>query len=126
MRTERGLRRDSTFPNGVAVDSADNVYVADLRNHAIRKDGPLESQTNSPPTGGVEASLIFAGLRLVGATLSASVSGLSAGATGVVQSSLNLRDWTPVQTNTIINGSITISRSVNPASGVEFLRVLVR
>lgn len=38
-----------SFPFGVAIDAAGNVYVADTYNHTIRKGVPVAEESNTPP-----------------------------------------------------------------------------
>ncbi|MCG3148489.1 MAG: hypothetical protein PCFJNLEI_01933 [Verrucomicrobiae bacterium] len=53
-----GVGSEARFdlPNGLAVDAADNVFVADRQNHAIRKitpDGEVTTVAGNPPNYGI-------------------------------------------------------------------------
>jgi hypothetical protein len=100
--------------SGVTAGSASSAFVADSINTRITEGTPVIA----PPR--------FGGLSLSSGALAATLSGLPAGATVVLESSSNLRDWAPVQTNIANSTSLSVSGPINPAGGTEFLRALLR
>ena len=84
-------------PNAVALDAADNLYVADFGNNTIRLGTPLPLVTG---LGWNSNAFSFDLIGLPGQTL-------------VTEVSTDLSTWTPLQTNTINNGTLRIS---DPAS----------
>jgi hypothetical protein len=103
----------SGWAPGIAVDSAGNLYVAD--SGRITKGTPI---IIPPPR--------FAGLSTASGMLRATLSGLLAGTTVVVESSVDLRQWFPVQTNVTVGPSLPVAVAINPAARPEFLRALVK
>ncbi len=93
-------------PEGVAVDGAGNLYVSDTANNTVRRGFP-------------PLKLAVAG---TGHEVSAGVFGLPvrgpAGQTLVVEASIDLVSWSPVQTNAA-GGAFTFS---DPASGTNLRR----
>jgi hypothetical protein len=76
-------------PQGVVVDSAGNLYVADSYNYTIRKGTPaLQFNTSA---GSLTVSNGLSRMRLLGPS----------GSNVVVEASANLTTWTPVQTNAL-------------------------
>jgi hypothetical protein len=57
--------------------------------------------------------------------LNSKVSGLLPGQTLVWQGSTNLSNWTPLQTNTTIGQTFSITNSINPAIAAQFFRASV-
>lgn len=102
--------------NSPAPVSASDTLGNDLEYQSV--DGTITIQEGQ--------RLMITDFHLTGRVLEATLSGLSAGAIVVLQSSPNLRDWIPVQTNTANGTSLSISRPVNPSSGAEFLRALMK
>lgn len=105
-----------SFTNSPAPESASDALGNDLEYQFV--DGSVAIQSKQP--------LVFMNLHLTDTTLAATLSGVPAGATVVLQASSNLRDWTSVQTYTANGTSLSINRSVSPSSGGEFLRALVK
>jgi NHL repeat len=91
-------------PRGVAVDSAGNVYVADLGNNTIRKGYPAYPMILSSGPGFGFNSSQFA-FTLTG----------PAGKLVIVEASTDLAGWLPVWTNTFA-GSLNFS---DPQSGIH-------
>jgi sugar lactone lactonase YvrE len=104
-----------SHPGGVAVDSASNLYVADWGNNRISKGTPV--RLSEPRFGRLSVS---------GGMLTAEVSGLVAGVTVVLESSTNLRDWSPIQTNLASGDSQPISLPISPAALAVFFRATVK
>jgi len=102
-------------PIGVAVDSAGNIFLADSGNHRITKGTRI-----------VVSVLRFGNLAFSSGTLTATLSGLSSGTTVVLESSPDLRDWRPVQTNIVSGASLPISIAIDPATRAEFLCALAK
>jgi sugar lactone lactonase YvrE len=102
-------------PFGIAVDSGGNLYVADFGNDRITKGSPI---TVTAPR--------FASVSITSSALIATLSGLVAGTTVVVESSANLQDWLPVQTNLVTAPFLTVSRPINPTSAAEFFRATLK
>lgn len=64
----------------------------------------------------------FSNLQISNGVLTATLDGLAAGETIVVQSSSNLQDWSSIQTNTASGPSLQLTNSFNPVIPVLFLR----
>jgi hypothetical protein len=105
----------SSYIMGVAIDTAGNLYVADGGNNRISKGTPI--LVPDPRFGSVSVHR---------ATVTAQVSGLVAGWTIIIESSANLRDWSPVQTNVPSGASQTISLPINPTPPAGFLRATMK
>jgi hypothetical protein len=65
----------------------------------------------------------FSGVSLSGGTIQLNISGLSFGTTVILESSPELKTWTPVQTNTATGTTLSLSISLNGALNAQFLRV---
>jgi hypothetical protein len=104
-----------SFPVGVAVDSAGNLYVADAWANTIRKAFPASSVP--PPI--LQPPNLSAGLFGFGIT---GLPGLAVN----IESSTDLSSWL-VNGTYILNGETNYySVSPNPALGAQFYRVQVR
>jgi len=104
-----------SFPYSVALDSLGNVYVADAGNNRITKGSLI---TVPAPRFGTASASSHA--------LSATLSELVLGTTVILESSANLRDWLPVQTNVVGSSSLPVRVDIDPAMHAQFMRALVK
>ncbi|MBI2927853.1 MAG: hypothetical protein HYY24_19345 [Verrucomicrobia bacterium] len=86
-----------SVPSGVAVDSAGNLYVADTGNHRITKGTPLFRFATSAES-----------LNVLNGSFAMALSG-PFGSNAIVESSANLRAWTPVRTNVLPPDGLNLS-----------------
>ena len=105
-----------TFAKTPAPISISDVLGNDLVCEFV--DGSVGTAAGLSPT--------IENVRRDGNTLSATLTGFSAGATVILQKSPNLRDWTDAQTFTASGGSISIQRPIQSNAAAEYLRFLVR
>jgi hypothetical protein len=102
-------------PNGLTVDNAGNVYVADTGNSTIRKGLPA----SSVPTPMLQPPSLSAGQFGFGIT---GLPGLAVN----IESSTNLSSWVMNGTYILNGGTNYYSVSPNPAQGAQFYRAQVR
>lgn len=69
---------------------------------------------------------VFGGSTASGGKLQTTLSGLSAGETVVVEASSDLKNWTPIQTNTASGSTLSFTNAINPALKGQFFRARVR
>ncbi|MSU21981.1 MAG: hypothetical protein EXS30_11375 [Pedosphaera sp.] len=105
-----------TFAKTPAPISISDVLGNDLVCEFV--DGSVGTAAGLSPT--------IENVRRDGDTLSATLTGFSAGATVILQKSSNLRDWADAQTFTASGGSISIQRPIQSNEEAEYLRFLVR
>jgi hypothetical protein len=86
------------LPQGVAVDSAGNVYVADTYNNRITKGTRLLLRFQTSPGS----------LRIANGLIQMQLTG-PFGGNVIVESSVNLQAWTPFQTNAFLSGALDLS-----------------
>ena len=99
------------FPQGVAVDSAGNVYVADTSHNTIRKGSPASRTFISEPGFGFDGGHF--GFNLTG----------PAGRSVVVEASTDLMNWLPLWTNTFtFPAALHFSDPQSGASPTRFYR----
>jgi secreted PhoX family phosphatase len=104
------------YPDGVAVDSAGNLYVGDNDNNTVRKGFPA----NSVPPPILQAPSLSAGQFGFGIT---GLPGLAVN----IESSTNLSQWGVVNSYVVLTGGTNFySVSANPATGAQFYRAQVR
>jgi hypothetical protein len=97
------------------MDSAGNLYVADINNHTIRKGFPASSVP--PPM--LQPPSLSAGQFGFGIT---GLPGLAV----TIQSSTNLSSWQVTATFILGGGTNYFSVSPNPTLGAQFYRAHVR
>ena len=68
----------------------------------------------------------FAGSSVSGAEFQTTLSGLLAGETVVLDASTDLRNWTPIQTNTVSGSTVAFTNAINPAMPRQFFRARVQ
>jgi len=102
------------YPNGVAVDSAGNLYVGDNDNNIVRKGFPA----SSVPAPILQPPSLSAGQFGFGIT---GLPGLAVN----IESSGNLTDWQVVGTCTLEGGTNSFVSPTQP-SGAQFYRAQVR
>ncbi len=69
---------------------------------------------------------VFGASSVSGGKLQTTLSGLTAGETVVVEASSDLRDWTPIQTNTVSGSALSVTNAINPALAGQYFRARVR
>jgi hypothetical protein len=99
----------------MAMDSAGNLYVADINNHTIRKGFPASSVP--PPV--LQPPSLSAGQFGFGIT---GLPGLAVN----IESSTDLSTWHLAGTRFLYDGTNYYSVSPDPAQGVQFYRAHVR
>ena len=106
-----GTGSDARFnlPQGVAVDSTGNVYVADTWNHTIRKGYPVPRILSSGPSFGFNGGQF--GFNFTGPF----------GQIVVIESSTDLVSWLPLTTNTFA-GDLYFSDPWSGANPNRFYR----
>jgi secreted PhoX family phosphatase len=102
-------------PQGVAVDSAGNLYVTDFSKSTIRKGFPASSVP--PPI--LQPPNLSAGQFGFGIT---GLPGLAVN----IESSTNLSSWQVTATYILVGGTNYYSVSPNPSLGAQFYRAHVR
>ena len=110
-----GSTAQFNFPNGVAVDSAGNLYVADANNNTIRKGFPASSVP--PPI--LEPPSVRAGQFGFGIT---GLPGLAVN----IESSTNLSSWDVLNPYLTLVGGRNYYASPSAPQGVLFYRAQVR
>ena len=103
-----GITARFSNPNGLAVDSAGNLYVADFYFNTIRKGYPPPKIFNSGFAGGQF------GFNLTGPS----------GKLVIVEGSADLQNWLPLWTNTFA-GDLSFSDQQSGASSNRFYRARV-
>jgi hypothetical protein len=64
---------------------------------------------------------------VIGGNFQTTLSGLSFGETVVLQVSSDLKNWTPLKTNTVLTGStLTFTNTINPAVKGQYFRAMVQ
>src|SRR5207249_9525752 len=86
-------------PDGVAIDSSGNFYIADTFNRRVTKSAPLAPFQFVSSTAGLNGSIE---IRLMGPS----------GSSLVLESSLNLEDWLSVQTYSILPSGLDLAVSI--------------
>ncbi|MBU6400172.1 MAG: hypothetical protein KGS61_07620 [Verrucomicrobia bacterium] len=110
-----GLGPTASFGDtfALAIDRVGNLYVADAGNNCITKGIPVPTFTafQTHPDGAA-----------------ATLDGLLGGATILVQSSVDLQNWTVVSTNTAgpFPSTLQVNAPLTPAAPFHFLRALSR
>jgi hypothetical protein len=99
----------------IVADSAGNVYVADRVNNTIRKGEPFSVTQPS-----------FTNVQFNNGRLTATVVSLAGWNTVILQSSTNLNEWQPIQTNTVSSPTLSITNLIDPSSPALFLRAAVQ
>ncbi len=105
----------------IPLDAGSNVVTVTAFDTAANSASATITILYTQPTGPV-----FTNVRLSGANLSANLTGLSNGATVILETSNDLETWTPAQTNVVSGTSLPISVPINKAPGGTFLRVVVQ
>ena len=72
------------------------------------------------------AEVVFTDVRISGCSLIATFTGLSNGNTVILESSNDLRDWIPVQSNTVSGATLPITVPIGDAPGATVLRARVQ
>jgi hypothetical protein len=94
------------------------VVAKDTLNNSTQK---VVSVTYNPPRP------IFASSSVSGGQLRTTLSGLSVGENIVFYVSSDLRNWTPLRTNSVLTGStLTFTNTINPAMKNQFFRARVQ
>jgi hypothetical protein len=99
--------QDGVMIGGINAD-LDEAYTADFGQWG----------TSSSPT----AQPVFGGLSITGGQLQTTLSGLVSGQTVIVYGSTDLKNWTPVKTNTVTGSTMTFTNTINPAIQAEYFR----
>lgn len=68
----------------------------------------------------------FNGIKVSGNELHMTLSGLSLGRILVLESSIDLKNWIPINTNTVNNATITLTNAINPKKFAQFFRAKLR
>ncbi len=104
----------------IALSSGANlitVTAKDTLNNSAQKQITVTYNPPPPSFGGSFVSI---------AELQTTLSGLSAGETVVVEVSSDLRNWTPIQTNTVSGSTFSFANAINPAIKSQFFRARVQ
>jgi GH25 family lysozyme M1 (1,4-beta-N-acetylmuramidase) len=68
----------------------------------------------------------FGGSSVSAGKLQTTLSGLSSGATVVMQVSSDLKNWTPMKTNVVNGSTLSFTNTINPAMHDQFFRAMVQ
>jgi Ig-like domain from next to BRCA1 gene/Glucodextranase, domain B/Bacterial Ig domain len=104
----------------VTLNSGTNlitVAAKDTLNNSSQKQ--ITVTYNPPPPS-------FGGSSVSGAEFLTTLSRLSAGERVVVEVSSDLKNWTPLQTNTISGSTVSLANAINPAVKSQFFRARVQ
>ena len=93
------------------------VVAKDTLNNSTQK---VVSVTYNPPQP------IFGGSSVTGGQLQTTLSGLSTGEKVVLYSSIDLKTWTPIQTNTVSGPTLPITSAINPTIKNQYFRIMVQ
>ena len=93
------------------------VTAKDSLNNSTQKQ--ITVTYNPPPP-------LLGGPSVGGAGFQTTLSGLSAGERVVVEASSDLRNWTPIQTNTVSGTTFSLTTAINPAMQSQFFRARVQ
>ena len=69
---------------------------------------------------------VFGGFSVSGGQVQTTLFGLSAGETVVVEASSDLKNWMPIQTNTVSGSTLALTNAINPALPGQYFRARVR
>jgi Glucodextranase, domain B len=107
----------------VALHSGQNIITV-IATDGLGNASPSQQRTVTynplQPTFGSGISSVSGG------KLQTTLSGLSAGETIVIYSSTDLKNWTPVQTNTAAGSTMVITNTINPALSGQYFRAVVQ
>ncbi len=94
-----------SFPSGLALDVAGNIFVGDMDSNRIRRGSPALLFLNYPGDSGTSNGVFFTRLVWPFPT------------NVVVESSVDLTNWTPLLTNAILSDELALSLCItNPAA----------
>jgi hypothetical protein len=110
--------RDVPIPQNIVTQvRLGNVYA--VVRTVEYPNGEIRGQIAATP-------ISFSNVQISNGVVTATLDGLAAGETIVVQSSSNLQDWSSIQTNTASGPSLQVTNSFNPVIPALFLRAFAQ
>jgi hypothetical protein len=104
----------------VPLSSGTNLVTVTVKDTLNNSSQRQITVTYNPPAP------VFGGSSVSDGKLQMTLSGLSAAETVVVEASSDLRNWTPIQTNTVAGFTLSITNVINPALPGQYFRARVR
>lgn len=110
------------FDVSVTVDGVQTFFLPNLNAHGVvfSTRGTYGFHSDFGDNGSVvvdyatSPSLVLDAFRVEGSRLLINASGLSEGATNILESTVNFKVWTPVSTNVAPDSTMTLTNSISP------------